>query len=176
MSELSILLAPLPMLVQISPVIVIATPAASEPETRTVEKTLTGRDGETIVFRFKGDVWRFRVAEVLKDAPGAHPEGEIEVVDYTLERAYDARKAAALGKPLGHLPAVYENQTDYAENVAALDGRAAVLFLAPPVAPSAYSAPFREAFGRAYRMTAWPGLDDPASRARILQIIHHDLR
>lgn len=176
MSELSILPTPLPMLVRNSPVIVIATPVAREPETRTIEYPLTRRDGETVVFRFKGEVWRFRVAEVLKDAPGARPEGEIEVVDYALERAYAEQAASARGKPLAHPPAFYKNLTEYAENIAALGGRAAVLFLDPPMAPPTYSEPFREAFGRAYRMTAWPGLDDPARRDRILEIMRLGLR
>ncbi len=170
-SEVFIEDQPLPKVVHLAPIIVIGRLSQPEPDLRTIKLTVENRDGERVDFRFEGEVWRFTVLEVLKAEGAAPPEGEIEVVDVGLQMSYNVQYEYETSG-IGISPMMARNITDYVDNVRDLNGRAAILFLSPPSAPEFIeNDPFLSRFGRAYTLTAWPGLEDPALRERVLELV-----
>jgi len=160
----------LPEVVREAPIIVIARLAQPEPEVRSIEVTAANADGDTVRFGFQGEIWRFAVIEVLKAEGAPLPQGTIEVVGAGLERDYvTTYKYEVEGVSVS--PIQRRKATAYLRDVHDLGARDAILFLAPPPDAQAGDDPYRSAFGRAYSFTVWPGLDDPALRTRILNLV-----
>lgn len=157
-----------------APIIVIGRLSRPEPELRTIEVAVENEEGQKVDFRFQGAVWRFAVTEVLKAEGAAAPEGEIEVVRAGLQTEYDVTYEYEV-EGVSVSPIERRNATAYVRDVHDLGERAAVLFLAPPPDSSTErDDPYLAAFGRAYEFAVWPGLEDPALKDRVLELIRAD--
>lgn len=179
MSDISFIPAPLWVMVNDAPIIVIARLTRPEPDRRELGTTVTNTAGELESFSYRGEVWHFTILEVLK-APPASPSGEIEVIPSTQTKYYRmtrdthetgyAMRRAFSTDPV-HL-SFAANVTEYVRHVSELGDRDAVLFLQPPMEAEYYGhEPYFKAFGQAYPLAADPGLDDPELTETIREYI-----